>query len=157
MGIPLGCAIILLLICVDDIGGPTVGQFASAVFLQGQLSAEISNQHWALHGHEDLRCPSPRVHIIFVVTVSALWCHVMTHHAGSRADLATAAPGNGALLPAPAGIAEALVPAGDADMAAAAAEPVDGLVDASEPANPSDRYNHLAHILCLTCLQSTYE
>lgn len=53
--------------------------------------------------------------------------------------LATVAPGNGQILPAPAAIAEAIAGTGDADMAAAAAEPRDGLVDASEPASPGDR------------------
>lgn len=53
--------------------------------------------------------------------------------------LAAIAPGNGQILPAPAAIAEAIAGTGDADMAAAAAEPRDGLVDASEPASPGDR------------------
>ena len=57
------------------------------------------------------------------------------------AGMATAAPGNGQILPAPAAIAEALAATGpDTDMAAAAAEPRDNLVDASEPASPGERW-----------------
>ena len=57
----------------------------------------------------------------------------------AHAGVATAAPGNGQILPAPAAIADAMAATGDADMAAAAAEPRDGLVDASEPTSPGDR------------------
>ncbi|KAK9866343.1 hypothetical protein WJX84_006185 [Apatococcus fuscideae] len=61
------------------------------------------------------------------------------HNNADPQGLTTAAPGNGHILPAPAAIAEALAAGGDADMASAAAEPRDGLVDASEPASPGDR------------------